>query len=118
MRMRVGLLAMLLVIPTAGHSETAGWPLALEGKIPLGDVRGRIDHLGFDSKRQRFYVAELGNDSLGVVDLHVGKVVRRIEGLSEPQGVAYEPMTDTVYVANAGDGSVRILRGEDQAPVE
>jgi hypothetical protein len=115
---RVGLLAIALLMPVAGHSETVGPPLALESKIPLGEVRGRIDHLGFDSKRQRLYVAELGNGSLGMVDLSVGKVVQRIAGLSEPQGIAYEPMTDTVYIANAGDGSVRILRGEDQASVE
>jgi DNA-binding beta-propeller fold protein YncE len=115
---RVGLLAVLLVIPIAGHTQTAGSPLALEGKIPLGEVHGRIDHLAVDAKRQRLYIAELGNDSLGVADLGASKLLRRITGLSEPQGVAYEPMTDTVYVANAGDGSVRILRGEDLAPIE
>jgi YVTN family beta-propeller protein len=118
MRPRAGVLVLVLLMPVGAHTETAEPPLVLESKILLGEVRGRIDHLGFDSKRQRLYVAELGNDSLGVVDLGAGKVVRRIAGLSEPQGVAYEPMTDTVYVANAGDGSVRILRGEDQVPVE
>ena len=44
-------------------------PLQLEAKIPLGDVRGRIDHMAVDLKRQRLFVAELGNDSVGVVDL-------------------------------------------------
>jgi hypothetical protein len=52
-----------------------------------------------------------------VVDLAAGKVMRRIEGLSEPQGVAYVPFADSVYVANGGDGSVRVLHGEDLAPV-
>ena len=33
--------------------------------------------------------------------------------MSEPQGVAYVPFSDSVFVANAGDGSVRVLRGED-----
>jgi hypothetical protein len=42
-----------------------------------------------------------------------GKVLRRIADLSEPQGVAYIPFADSVFVANAGDGSVRVLRGED-----
>jgi hypothetical protein len=37
--------------------------------------------------------------------------------LSEPQGVAYVPFSDSVFVANAGDGSVRVLRGEDLAPI-
>jgi DNA-binding beta-propeller fold protein YncE len=38
---------------------------------------------------------------------------RALFGLNEPQGIAYEPMTDRVYVANAGDGSVRLLWAED-----
>jgi DNA-binding beta-propeller fold protein YncE len=97
-------------------AQTAGSPLALETKIPLGDVSGRIDHLGVDVKRQRLFVAELGDDSLGVVDLASGKV-RTISGLSEPQGVAYVASADSVYVANGGDGSVRVLRGDNLAPI-
>ena len=83
-------------------------------------MSGRIDHLGIDVKRQRLLVAELGNNSLGVVDLVAGKVLRRIADLSEPQGVAYVPFSDSVFVANAGDGgdgSVRVLRGEDLTAV-
>src|SRR6201998_2590597 len=46
-----------------------------------------------------------------------GKVLRRIADLSEPQGVAYVPFADSIFVANAGDGSVRVLRGEDLTPI-
>src|SRR6266700_7241880 len=95
--------------PVTVLAQTTGAPLVLEAKIPLGEVSGRIDHLAIDLKRQRLFVAELGNNSLGVVDLAAGKVMRRVEGLSEPQGVAYVPFTDSVYVANGGDGSVRVL---------
>src|SRR5713101_6242171 len=103
--------------PATLVAQTAGAPLVLEAKIPLGEVSGRIDHLGIDVKRQRLVVAEFGNNSLGVVDLAAGKVLRRIAGLREPQGVAYAPFADSIYVANAGDGSVRVLRGEDLALV-
>src|SRR5438067_11811266 len=103
--------------PATVVAQTAGAPLVLEAKIPLGDVSGRIDHLSIDLKRQRLFVAELGNNSLGVVDLAAGKVLRRIANLSEPQGVAYVPFADSVYVANAGDGSVHVLRGDDLAPI-
>ncbi len=103
--------------PATVVAQTAGAPLVLEAKIPLGQVSGRIDHLGIDVKRQRLFVAELGNNSLGVVDLAAGKVLRTVTGLSEPQGVAYVPFADSVFVANAGDGSVRVLRGEDLAPI-
>jgi hypothetical protein len=75
------------VWPAALLAQTTGAPLALEAKIPLGQVSGRIDHLGIDAKRQRLLVAELGNNSLGVVDLSAGKILRRITGLSEPPGV-------------------------------
>jgi hypothetical protein len=94
-------------------AQTPPAPLVLEAKIPLGQVGGRIDHLAVDVKRQRLFVAELGNNSLGVVDLANRKLLRRITGLSEPQGVGYEPVTDSVYVANANDGSVRVFSGED-----
>jgi DNA-binding beta-propeller fold protein YncE len=80
-------------------------------------VSGRIDHLGIDVKRRRLLVAELGNNSLGVVDLAAGKVLSSIAGLSEPQGVAYVPFADSVFVANAGDGSVHVLRGENLTPI-
>ena len=111
------LLAASVMWPATVVAQTAaGPPLVLEAKIPLGDVSGRIDHLSIDVKRQRLFVAELGNNSLGVIDLAAGKVLRRIDGLSEPQGVAYVLFTDSVFVANAGDGSVRVLRGDDLTP--
>jgi YVTN family beta-propeller protein len=114
---RAMLLAAALLTPVIALAQTAGARLVLEAKIPLGAVSGRIDHLGIDVKRQRLLVAELGNNSLGVVDLATGKVLRTIPGFSEPQGVAYEPFADSVYVANGGDGSVRVLRGADFAPL-
>ena len=88
-------------------------PLQFEGKIPLGDVRGRIDHMAVDLPRRRLFVAELGNDTVGVVDLNERKVLRVIPGLKEPQGVGYVPSSDMLFVANAGDGSVPLFRGAD-----
>ena len=111
------LLAASLIWPAAAIAQKASPPLILEAKMPLGQVSGRIDHLGIDVKRQRLFVAELGNNSVGVVDLLAGNVLRRMAGLSEPQGVAYVPFADNVFVANAGDGSVGVLRGEDLTPI-
>jgi DNA-binding beta-propeller fold protein YncE len=88
-------------------------PLQLEAKILLGNVRGRIDHMAIDLTRQRLFVAELGNDSIGVVDLAGRSVMRTISRLNEPQGVGYEPSTDTLFVANARDGSVKLFDGND-----
>jgi len=111
------LLGASLIWAAPAVAQTAGPPLVLETKIPLGAVSGRIDHLGVDLKRQRLFVAELGNNSLGVVDLAAGKVLRTIGGFREPQGVAYVPFADSVYVANAGDGSVHVLSGNDLVPI-
>ncbi|HKQ14325.1 MAG TPA: hypothetical protein VJT80_12900 [Steroidobacteraceae bacterium] len=86
-------------------------PLVLEAKIPLGEVKGRIDHLAVDVAHRRLFIAELGNNTVGVVDIDARKVVRRLEGFDEPQGVAYFPQTDTLYVANGGDGELRAFRG-------
>jgi DNA-binding beta-propeller fold protein YncE len=113
---KILLLGTSLMWAVSAAAQMAGMPLVLETKIPLGDVSGRIDHLGIDLKRQRLLVAELGNDSLGVVDLASGKV-RTIANFSEPQGVVYVPFADSVYVANGGDGSVRVLDGKDLAPI-
>ena len=114
-------LAILVLALALGSRETAGETmepaLRLEAKIALGDVAGRIDHMAIDLARKRLFVAELGNNSVGVVDLAARKVVHRITGLKEPQGVAYAQATDTLYVANRGDGSVRMFRGTDYSPV-
>jgi hypothetical protein len=91
--------------------------LVLEAKIPLGQVRGRIDHLAVDVARQRLFVAELGNDTVGAVDIVHHVVLQTITGLHEPQGIGYEPTTDTLYVANAGDGVVQLFQGSDLSPV-
>src|SRR5437867_9521839 len=97
----------------AQTAETAA--LQLEAKIPLGNVSGRIDHMAIDLARRRLFVAELGNNSVGIVDLNGRRVIRTLEGLKEPQGVAYLPSMGTLYVTNAGDGSVRLFRGPDYA---
>lgn len=114
-RAAIVLAGILMIISASVSAQSADdkAPLQLEAKIPLGEVRGRIDHLAVDVKRQRLFVAELGNDSVGVVDLATNRVLRTISGLSEPQGVGYEPSTDTLYVANARDGSVRLYEAND-----
>ena len=106
--------AVLIGLLLAGSSLAADpQPLTLEAKIPLGAVKGRIDHLAVDPDHQLLYVAELGNDSVAVVDLAERDVAHRIGGLSEPQGIAYHAATATLYVANAGDGSVRLFQAFD-----
>jgi DNA-binding beta-propeller fold protein YncE len=116
LRLAAGALAIALGIGEA-PAASAEDVLELEAKIPLDDVRGRIDHMAIDPARQRLFVAALGNDSLAVVDLKGRRLERSIDRLREPQGVGYDAPTDTLYVANAGDGSVRVLKGADLSPL-
>jgi DNA-binding beta-propeller fold protein YncE len=114
MRAPTLMLVLALLAPLPGQAQTAGVPpFALEAQIALGPVSGRIDHLAVDLTRKLLFVAELGNDSIGVVDLAQRSLRSTMAGFKEPQGIGVEPSSDSVYVANAGDGSVRVLRAED-----
>src|SRR3981081_2629471 len=106
----VAVLAVLIgmLLATASLAEEPA-PLVLEAKIPLGAVAGRIDHFAFDPDRQRLFVAELGNDSVGIVDTKERKVLLRLDALREPQGAAWHAATSTLYVSNAGAGSGRLF---------
>jgi len=118
MRRCVAGLAIALSAAMAAFApgSLAAQPLRLETKILLGNVGGRIDHMAIDLARNRLFVAELGNNSVGIVDLTARGVVRRLTELKEPQGVAYLQATDTLYVANRRDGSVRRFHGPDYTP--
>jgi hypothetical protein len=115
----VALLATLLALPAENPVGAAQEPapLVLEAVIPLGNVTGRLDHMAIDPSRRRLFLAELGNDSLAVVDLADRKLLHRVTGLKEPQGVAYLPATDLVAVAGAGDGALLFLDARDFAPL-
>jgi DNA-binding beta-propeller fold protein YncE len=108
-------LSVLSLGPIGSAAQAQQSPLELETKIPLGTVKGRIDHLAVDLLRKHLFVAELENNSVSIVDLNNGSILHRISGLEEPQGVGYVPTLDTLVVANGGDGSVRLFRGENFA---
>lgn len=84
--------------------------------IALPDTGGRIDHMAIDLTRRHLFVAELGNGSLDVVDLAGSKVIHRITGLKEPQGIGYDAKSDLVIVASGGDGTLRTFSGSDFTP--
>ena len=112
----VVLLIALFCMTGTGRAAEPPAPLVLERTIALKGVTGRIDHLAVDLARKRLFVAELGNGTVDVIDLAAGNVIRRIEGLKEPQGLAYAPAADILAVASAGDGSVRLFRGAELSP--
>jgi DNA-binding beta-propeller fold protein YncE len=92
------------------HAQNA--PLKPARTIPLAGVEGRIDHFGFDSVGQRLFVCALGNNSVEVIDLREGERIHSITGLGAPQGVAYVPEVDRLFVANDRGGILKIYDGK------
>src|ERR1700692_24442 len=87
-------------------------PLQLIQRIPAPGVSGRIDHFTAYPKRRLLIFAALGNNTVEVVNTFEGKVVQSIKGLDEPQGVLYVPGLDKIFVANAGNGTVKVYDGK------
>jgi DNA-binding beta-propeller fold protein YncE len=97
------------IITVAAQSTV---PLKLKQTIPLPGVEGRIDHFAFDPAGERLFVCALGNNTVEVLDLRKGERVHSITGLGAPQGVAYVPELDRVFVANDKGGICRIYDGK------
>src|SRR6267378_1247608 len=111
----IGLIASACMIGSgagANPPQQDKQPLRLVQTIPLPNVKGRIDHMDVDVKGKRLFVAGLENGTLEVVDLKAGKRARSVPGLHTPQGVAYVPEINKLFVASGDDGMVRVFRGD------
>jgi hypothetical protein len=62
-----------LVAPVLSMHGQDKAPLKLIQKIPLPNVKGRIDHMDVDVRGKRLFVAGLENGTLEVVDLKAAK---------------------------------------------
>ena len=89
------------------HYAAAGEPLVQIGSVPLKGVEGRLDHLAFDARSQRLFVAALENHSVEVIDLAKRRRVHRITGIREPQGLLCIPEKNRLLVCSRGDGTCR-----------
>jgi DNA-binding beta-propeller fold protein YncE len=83
--------------------------LQLIETIQLQKVNGRIDHLSYDSNKNLAFVAALGNNTVEVIDLKNKTTTNSINGLDEPQGIAFIPGMNAIIVANGGNGRCDIL---------
>ncbi len=100
---------VLLFMSSALANAQPDLPLKAGKSILLPGVKGRIDHMTFDSAHKRLFVASLGNNSVEAIDVEGGKVTETISGLAEPQGLFYQAEAQRLWVANGGDGTVRIF---------
>jgi len=104
-----------LVLPSGLQAADVLEPAATIG---MPSVKGRIDHFGVDLKRQRLFVAALGNDTLEIVDLKSSRRERSLGGFGEPQGVLYLPEFNRIFVANSSANRVDILDGSSLARIQ
>ena len=86
--------------------------LKLQQTIALPGVEGRIDHFAFDAAGERLFICALGNNSVEVLDLRNGERIHSITGLGAPQGIAYIPELDRIFVANDKGGVCKIYDGK------
>ena len=104
-----------LVLPSGLQAADVLEPAATIG---MPSVKGRVDHFGVDLKRQRLFVAALGNDTLEIVDLKSSRRERSLGGFGEPQGVLYLPEFNRIFVANGSANRVDILDGSSLARIQ
>jgi DNA-binding beta-propeller fold protein YncE len=105
----VGILVMGSLRAVAAEPKS----LELLQTIPLKGMAGRLDHLAIDGKHGRLFVANLSNNSLDVVDLQAGKLVKQILDQKKIQGIAYAPDLDRIYAGNGVDGVCNVFDGRD-----
>lgn len=91
------------------HATSTAQPLVLTGAIPLPNVQGRIDHFSFDPKG-RLFISALGNNTEEVIDISAARVTHSISGIPKPQGVAYAPDVNKVFVGS-DEGTLHIYDG-------
>src|SRR3954464_758826 len=120
MRLRLVVAATLLCAGLAAPTAAAAEPATLELRqtIPLESGPGRYDHLALDDAHGRLFIANLSNNSLDVVDLTAGKLVKQVPGQKKAQGVAYAPDLDRIFVGCGGDGACRVFDGKDYSLVK
>jgi DNA-binding beta-propeller fold protein YncE len=80
--------------------------------IAIPNVNGRIDHMAIDTRGQKLFVAEIGNNSLDAIDLKAAKRIQNISNnglLHEPQSVVFIPEQNRIFVSNGRDGIVDVF---------
>jgi DNA-binding beta-propeller fold protein YncE len=83
--------------------------MVLTVAIPLEGVKGRFDH--FAASKGKVFVSALGNDTVEVIDVFKGMRIHEITAVPNPQGVAFSPETNKLFVASE-KGKVYVYDGD------
>ncbi len=87
-------------------------PLKLVQTIPLHGVIGRLDHMGVDVEQKRLFIAAVDNNTLEVVDLTGGKLIKSLAGFKDTQDALFLGGDFNKLYVSSLDGHVRVFQGE------
>jgi len=96
-------------IQTSAQEKQA---LRLVQRIPLPGVTGRLDHMGVDLEKKRLFVASVANNTLEVVDLVGGKVIKSLAGFKDTQDALFLGGDFNKLYVSSLDGHLRVFQGE------
>jgi DNA-binding beta-propeller fold protein YncE len=71
-----------------------------------------MDHLAIDMKRARLFVANTVNNTLDVVDLKAGKLLKQVPDQGSIRGIDYCPEADRVFTGCGTGGVCNTIDGE------
>ena len=73
-------------------------PLVLTEAIPLENAKGRFDHFAMGGGK--LFVSALGSNAVEVINIG-GRILDRAISVPVPQGIAFSPETNKLFVASA-----------------
>ncbi len=112
LRFHLPVLAALAVLSAAAAAPAADPMLELVQTIASKGKAGDLDHLALDAKGQRLFLSNKANDTLDVLDLKSGQLLKQITGQNAVQGVAYAPELNRIYAALGTGGLCNVFNGE------
>ena len=89
-------------------AEVRDSPLVLTEAIPLDGVKGRFDHFALGGGR--LFISALGSNAVEAINIG-GRVLDREIPVPDPQGIAFSPETNKLFVAS-GAGKVYIYNAK------
>src|SRR3954447_26279367 len=95
--------APLAVLACTLNAPADDGPLQLVQTIQLKGKPGKLDHVAVDTKRERLFLANKVNNTLDIVDLKAGKLLKQLPNQQGVQGIAYAADLDRLFVA-LGEG--------------
>ena len=110
MRISLRAAAMVMVVLSAALAGAA--PKGKLRQIAVVDLPGRP---GFDDSlfaNGMLLIAHHGSDSVDIFDPVKRRLTGRVEGVSDPRGMALDPQSGIVYIAAAGTNSIVALNSK------